>query len=115
MRSSRSRVAVVVVCVTALAMATAACGDDETSAESTAPVATVAGDEFRGDLVGTFAIDGGLCSDGLFIGSVVRFAAAGDTADTGPYLANADSPCTDQTFTALVPGTDGGLRTATFQ
>src|SRR6187402_1267562 len=114
MRISRSRALGLVTGIAALTIATSACGDDDTS-DSTTTVITVAGDTFRGELIGTFSIDGALCSDGLFIGSIVRFVLPGDSAATGPYVDNPDSPCTDQSYTALVPGTEGGLRTNTFQ
>lgn len=114
MRTSSGRTAIGIAC-TVLLFTAAGCGGDDDTTTTTAPPVTVADDTFQGDLVGTFAIDPGLCSDFLFLGSAVRFVLPGDSPETGPFIDNPDSPCDDQTFTALVPGSDGGLRTATFQ
>ena len=34
---------------------------------------------------------------------------------TVPIMSNADSPCSDQSFTPLGPGSDGGLSTVGYQ
>lgn len=66
-------------------------------------------------LVGVFAVDAGSCSgSGPAKGSTFRMIQPGGNP-SGPFLANSDSPCDDQTFTPLQPGADGGLSTAAFQ
>jgi hypothetical protein len=40
---------------------------------------------------------------------------AGGKPATGPFVANASSTCAAKTYTALTPGTDGGLVTGTYQ
>jgi hypothetical protein len=41
--------------------------------------------------------------------------AIGGTVEDGPFVPNGDSPCADQTFIPLLPGTDGGLLSGTLQ
>jgi hypothetical protein len=66
-------------------------------------------------LVGTFTIDSAACTSGSTItGSYFRMINSGGTAD-GPFIPNADSACTDKSYTALTPGTNGGLRTGKYQ
>lgn len=60
-----------------------------------------------GSLVGTFAITAGSCASGVS-GSYFRMILPTGDAD-GPYVSNGDSPCADQTYSPLLPGTDGGL------
>lgn len=65
-------------------------------------------------LVGLFRISAGYCSSNAISGSYFRMILAnGGTG--GPYLSNSNSGCSDQTFTPLTPGTDGGLRTGSYQ
>jgi hypothetical protein len=65
------------------------------------------------DLVGTFRITAGGCG-GAVTGSWFRMILpTGDRS--GPYLANGDSTCGDQTYTMLSPGRDGGLVTGRYQ
>src|SRR5688500_13042033 len=40
---------------------------------------------------------------------------AGGTLADGPFVANADSPCADKTWTPLRPGADGGLVAGQYQ
>lgn len=69
----------------------------------------------EGPLVGTFAIDAAVCTDATAItGSYFRMVQGGGTVADGPFVANADSPCADQTYSALEPGAVG-LVTGTFQ
>ena len=48
-------------------------------------------------------------------GSYFRMVQSTGTLEAGPFIANADSTCTDKTYSALVPGTDGGLTTGKYQ
>lgn len=66
-------------------------------------------------LVGTFEVAPGADSGGTVTGSYFRMVQTGGTVDAGPYVPNGDSTATDQTYTLLTPGTDGGLRTGTYQ
>ncbi|MGI9643817.1 MAG: hypothetical protein ACR2O6_00740 [Ilumatobacteraceae bacterium] len=70
----------------------------------------------EGELVGLFTIDPGVCDvAGSETGSFFRMVAIDGTAEDGPFVPNGDSPCADQTFIPLLPGTDGGLLTGTYQ
>jgi hypothetical protein len=62
------------------------------------------------ELVGTFAITAGSCS-GAVQGSYFRMMTAGGAS----FIENGDSPCADKTFSPLLPGSDGGLLTGTYQ
>jgi hypothetical protein len=66
-------------------------------------------------LVGTFRIAPGACSGGKVTGSYFRMVQPTGTTAVGPWVDNADSSCTDGTYTLLSPGTDGGLVTGTHQ
>lgn len=77
--------------------------------------ATAAQDTGGTQLVGIFAVTAGSCTDdGTVTGSTFRMIQPGGSAD-GPFLANSDSSCSDDTYTPLSPGTDGGLSTVGFQ
>jgi hypothetical protein len=81
-----------------------------TTANAAAPAAASSSSE---ELVGTFRLKAGDC-DGNTSGAWFRMIQpGGDTS--GPYVTNTDSPCTDQSYTPLEPGTDGGLVTGAFQ
>ncbi len=68
------------------------------------------------NLTGLFAVDGGECAAaGITKGSYFRMVNPGGDPSTGPFVTNADSSCIDKTWTLLLPGTDGGLRTGEFQ
>jgi hypothetical protein len=68
------------------------------------------------NLVGTFEITSGQCSDsGVTGGSSFRMIQKGGTAKSGPFVPNADSPCGDDTYTPLSAGRDGGLSTGRYQ
>ena len=69
----------------------------------------------EGPLEGTFAITAGDCSSSPVTGSYFRMVQSGGTVADGPFVPNADSTATDQTYTLLEPGTDGGLTTGAFQ
>lgn len=57
---------------------------------------------------GTLAIDAGACASARPTGSYFRMIhPTGDRS--GPFVTNGDSTCADATYTALQPGSDGGL------
>jgi hypothetical protein len=112
MRISSLRASALVTGVAALVLGMTACGDDGSSSESTV---SAAASPFDGDLVGTFSLDGTVCTDGVFIGSYLRLIEPGGTAENGPFVANEDSPCDDRTYSLLVPGSDRGFVTGGFQ
>ncbi|WP_405167007.1 hypothetical protein OG203_19045 [Nocardia sp. NBC_01499] len=65
-------------------------------------------------LNGLFALSPGVCSGGAVTGSFFRMILpTGDAG--GPYLANSDSACSDQTVTTLAAGSDGGLVSGGYQ
>lgn len=65
-------------------------------------------------LSGLFRIDRGSCSGSSVSGTYFRMIQQSGNAN-GPYLSNSDSPCSDQSYTPLGAGTDGGLRTNGYQ
>lgn len=67
-------------------------------------------------LVGTFRITAGECGgDGISGGSYFRMATPAGNPENGPWVNNTSSPCDDNTYTPLSPGTDGGLSTDDYQ
>lgn len=130
MKTNKMRITRVVAATLALVTFVAACGsDDGSGADTTAPVdSSVVSDPTaapaesstptaptEGPLVGTFAIDPASCADASTIsGSYFRMIQGGGTLADGPFVANADSSCADQTYSALLPGTVG-LSTGEFQ
>lgn len=64
-------------------------------------------------LVGLFELEPGDC-DGPS-GTHFRMVQPQGEPGEGPYVANGDSPCDDDTVTPLEPGTDGGLSTREHQ
>lgn len=107
-----------VLAVAALALIASGCGsssDGDTSSETTTTASSTGGG-FEGDLVGTFAIATAKCADGEpTAGSYFRMLQAGGTPEDGPYVPNGDSACGDQSYSGLVPGSDGGLITGVHQ
>ncbi len=65
-------------------------------------------------LVGIFTITAGSCAGGTVTGSYFRMILQGGNA-SGPYLSNSDSTCSDQSYTPMSPGTDGGLASGSYQ
>ena len=121
-RSRTPRLAVALALVALLAVAAAACssdGGDDSSSDTTAASdeggATTTTEATSGELVGTFAIDPGVFSGGAPSGSYFRMVQSGGTVADGPFVANADSSSSDQTYTLLEPGTDGGLVSGDYQ
>ncbi|MEY2468924.1 MAG: hypothetical protein QOF21_1622 [Actinomycetota bacterium] len=88
--------------VAAVALAASAFGVPASAAEST-------------QLVGAFALTSGACPSGTGTGSYFRMVQPSGNAATGPFVANGDSTCSDQTFTLLSAGTDGGFVTGSYQ
>jgi len=67
-------------------------------------------------LVGTFGVTAASCASGAPTGgSYFRMVQSGGTTAAGPYVPNADSTCGDKTYSALQPGTAGGLTTGKYQ
>ncbi|HXY94159.1 MAG TPA: hypothetical protein VEP49_16900 [Acidimicrobiia bacterium] len=67
-------------------------------------------------LVGTFEVTAAECAAGAPTnGSYFRMVQSGGDTTNGPFVPNADSSCSDKTYTALVPGTAGGLVTGKYQ
>jgi hypothetical protein len=66
-----------------------------------------------GALLGTFEVAPGSCA-GAVSGSYFRMILPTGDAN-GPFASNGDSVCTDQTYSPLLPGSDGGLVTGTHQ
>jgi len=65
-------------------------------------------------LVGVFQIAAASCSSSTPTGSYFQMIEPGGSL-TGPFLSNANSPCSEQTYTPLSPGTTGGLSTVAYQ
>jgi hypothetical protein len=102
---SRPRIRSLVAVAVALGLLAACGGDDDKPAEASEGTS----------LVGVFGVAPGACSDGAATGSSFRMVQPGGTLDAGPFVSNGDSTCADQTWTPLVPGTEGGLRTGGYQ
>ena len=68
-------------------------------------------------LVGVFKVTAAACSaaGAPTAGSYFRMVSSGGTTAAGPFIANADSACVDKSYTAVAPGTDGGLITGKYQ
>jgi hypothetical protein len=80
-------------------------------APAAAPVRAAAGEA----LTGTFRVTAGSCTGGTVRGSYFRMIQPGGTSEAGPFVENADSPCSDRTYTPLAPGADGGLVSGSHQ
>ncbi len=66
-------------------------------------------------LTGTFALTAGSCPAGAGTGSYFRMVQPSGSLEKGPFVVNGDSSCSDQSFTLLAPGTDGGLASGAYQ
>ena len=64
-------------------------------------------------MIGLFRFKPGAYANNTVSGSRIRLVLAGGSVDKGPFFPNPSSKAT--TTTLLTPGTDGGLRTGTFQ
>jgi hypothetical protein len=66
-------------------------------------------------LTGVFAIKAGDCpGGGVSSGSYFRMITPAGN-QSGPYVSNSDSPCGDNSYTPMSPGSDGGLSTGGYQ
>jgi hypothetical protein len=66
-------------------------------------------------LTGLFALTPGSCAGGVATGSYFRMILASGTP-SGPFLSNSDSTCSsDESYTLLSPGGDGGLQLGRLQ
>ena len=66
-------------------------------------------------LVGLFRISTGSCDSSTPAGSWFRMVQPGGTTAAGPFVSNPDSTCADKTVTSLSAGSDGGLKTGSYQ
>ncbi len=68
-------------------------------------------------LIGTFAIAPGKCSSSGQppTGSYFRLIFPGGSVSTGRFFVNANSRCADRSYTLLVPGSQRGLVTGSYQ
>jgi hypothetical protein len=104
MTSRKARLALPLI---ATAIAATACGGSSsggTPASSTGK-----------PLIGTFHLAAGKCSTDTPTGSYFRMIDDNGTLAKGPYFTNPDSTCKDQSYSAEIPGTDGGLVTGSYQ
>lgn len=106
----------------ALTVALVGCGSSSSKKSSStsttaAPSRTSgAGKAAAGKLTGLFKVTAGDCAAGaVTAGSYFRMVQSGGSVEAGPFIANADSTCVDKTWSALAPGTDGGLLTGKYQ
>jgi len=68
-----------------------------------------------GELKGLFRVTAASCAGGAATGTYFRMIQPGGSAKDGPFLSNTSSKCSDQTYTDMQPGKDGGLSTVAFQ
>ena len=66
-------------------------------------------------LTGVFKIDAAKCDTSTASGSWFRMVQPGGNVTSGPFVANPDSTCGDNTVTPLAAGTDGGLKAGSYQ
>lgn len=100
----------------AVGLVVTACGDDDNNNTSAATTESTAAQSGPEELVGLFGVDPGTCADGaVTTGSYFRMVQAEGTVADGPFIENGDSGCGDKTWNPLLPGTDGGLRTGSYQ
>ena len=66
-------------------------------------------------LNGLFRLTAGSCAAGPVTGTYFRMIQPGGTVASGPYMQNTGTSCPDKTYTALRPGTQGGLSTVAYQ
>jgi hypothetical protein len=82
---------------------------------SAAPAARLTAGQAAGELKGLFRLTAASCTGGTPSGTYFRMIQPGGSAKDGPYLSNNSSNCSDQTYTDMQPGKDGGLSTVAFQ
>lgn len=102
--------------VVALLAAGCSSDSDSDSGSSSTTKSSSSGSTYEGVLNGTFGLTAAECASGaVTAGSYFRMVQAGGDVTKGPFIENADSKCGDKTYTALTPGTDGGLVTGSYQ
>jgi hypothetical protein len=87
--------------------------EKEKAKKKKAPVAAPAPSAAGIPLVGLFRFTPGAFAGGKVSGSYVRLVLPNGSIEKGPYFTNPNSKAT--TYTLLSPGTDGGLRTGSYQ
>lgn len=92
--------------VAVLLLLLAACGGGQKATDQA---------QSTGDLIGLFRITNGECASAAASGSYFRMVQSGGNNETGPFVRNNDSTCSDKTFTPLASGADGGLLTGSYQ
>lgn len=65
-------------------------------------------------LTGTFELTPGSCAHGKVTGTYLQMILPSGSS-SGPYMSNSDSRCSNQAYTTLSGGTDGGLVTGSYQ
>jgi hypothetical protein len=65
-------------------------------------------------LKGTLVLTAGSCSGGTVSGTYLRMILPSGSA-SGPFMSNSDSDCSNQSYTPLSGGTDGGLIVGSYQ
>ena len=75
--------------------------------------ATAAPSGSAAPMIGLFRFTPGAYSNSVATGSYIRLVLAGGSKEKGPFFPNPSSKAT--TYTLLNPGTDGGLRTGSYQ
>ncbi|HWB67719.1 MAG TPA: hypothetical protein VG708_12930 [Mycobacteriales bacterium] len=65
-------------------------------------------------LTGTLVLTPGTCTHGQVSGTYLQMILPSGSA-SGPYMSNSDSQCSDQAYTPLSGGSDGGLRIGSYQ
>ncbi|MHB2023196.1 MAG: hypothetical protein ACYCO3_07705 [Mycobacteriales bacterium] len=98
----------------AAAVATAMFGLSACGGASTAST-TASGTSKGGPLIGLLRLTPGACQAGSVTGSYFRMIQPNGSLTSGPFVNNADSKCSNKTYTLLAPGTAGGLRLGGFQ
>jgi hypothetical protein len=65
-------------------------------------------------LVGTFELTPGSCAHGKVAGTYLQMILPSGSS-SGPFMSNSDSSCSNQAYTIVSGGTDGGLVTGGYQ
>jgi hypothetical protein len=65
-------------------------------------------------LTGTLYLTAGSCAHGSISGSFIQMILPSGS-ESGPYMSNSDSSCSNQAYTLLAPGSEGGLRFGAYQ
>lgn len=108
----------ILVLIAASLLVAASCSSDDgdSDSESTTTAAESESSSGSGEIEGLFAVAAGDCTEGaVTTGSSFRMVQSGGTVEAGPFVDNLDSTCSDTTWTALSPGTDGGLVNGEYQ